>query len=160
MNHVVYFGDGVSPQDRAARLQDHQAPANFTSGIGEKSPIESDEIRKTTFFYTDGGGIKSLRAILSDRSSASRCSAITRARAAAACRSSTWAVIAGIGALPDCIFRDNRTQTTGSAVDLLHGSHATIENCLFVGNVANMGVDVVGLLGGGRVSDRNTDPAR
>jgi len=48
----------------------------------------------------------------------------------------------------DCVFRDNRTQTTGSAIDLLHGSHATIENCLFVGNVANMGVDVVGLLGG------------
>ena len=33
-------------------------------------------------------------------------------------------------------------------MDLLHGSHATIVNCLFVGNVANMGVDVVGLLGG------------
>ena len=27
-------------------------------GSGEKSPIESDEIRKTPFFYTDGGGIK------------------------------------------------------------------------------------------------------
>jgi hypothetical protein len=48
----------------------------------------------------------------------------------------------------NCIFRDNRTQTTGSALDLLHGSYATLENCLFVGNIANMGVDVVGLLGG------------
>ena len=31
---------------------------NFTTGSGEKSPIESDDIRKTPFFYTDGGGIK------------------------------------------------------------------------------------------------------
>ena len=49
----------------------------------------------------------------------------------------------------NCIFRNNRTQTTGSGVDLLHGSRATIENCLFVGNVSNMGVDYVGLLTGG-----------
>ena len=48
-----------------------------------------------------------------------------------------------------CIFRNNRTQITGSALDLLHGSRATIENCLFVGNVSNMGVDYVGLLTGG-----------
>ena len=41
----------------------------------------------------------------------------------------------------NCIFRDNRTQITGSAFDLLHGSHTTIENCLFTGNVANLGVD-------------------
>jgi hypothetical protein len=48
-----------------------------------------------------------------------------------------------------CIFRNNRTQITGSAFDLLHNSRATIENCLFVGNVANLGVDYVGMLGGG-----------
>ena len=55
----------------------------------------------------------------------------------------------------NCIFRDNRTQTTGSALDLLHGSAATVENCLFVGNVANMGVDVVGLLTGGEFHPEN-----
>jgi hypothetical protein len=46
----------------------------------------------------------------------------------------------------NCIFRNNRTQITGSALDLLHGSRATVENCLFVGNIANLGVDYVGLL--------------
>ena len=55
----------------------------------------------------------------------------------------------------NCIFRNNRTQTTGSALDLLHGSSAVIENCLFVGNVANMGVDVVGLLTGGEYRPEN-----
>src|SRR4029453_10372740 len=48
-----------------------------------------------------------------------------------------------------CVLRNNRTQTTGAALDLLHGSRATIENCLFVGNVSNMGGDSVGLLTGG-----------
>jgi hypothetical protein len=55
----------------------------------------------------------------------------------------------------NCIFRNNRTQTTGSALDLLHGSAATVENCLFVGNIANMGVDVVGLLTGGEFHPEN-----
>ena len=31
---------------------------NFTTGSGERSPIESDDVRKTPFFYADGGGIK------------------------------------------------------------------------------------------------------
>ena len=54
-----------------------------------------------------------------------------------------------------CIFRDNRTQITGAAFDLLHGSRAIIENCLFVGNVANMGVDYVRMLRGGEYKPEN-----
>jgi len=57
VNHVVYFGDGVS-RKTVLRGFKITGAKNFTSGSGEKSPIESDEIRKTTFFYTDGGGIK------------------------------------------------------------------------------------------------------
>ena len=53
-------------KDRSARLQDHRRPNNFTTGSGEKSPIESDDIRKTPFFYTDGGGHQGLRAVVSD----------------------------------------------------------------------------------------------
>ena len=57
MNHVVYFGDGVSRKTvfRGFKIT---GANNFTTGSGEKSPIESDDIRKTAFFYTDGGGIK------------------------------------------------------------------------------------------------------
>src|SRR4029453_5472857 len=57
VNHVVYFGDGVSGKTvlRGFRIT---GANNFTTGTGEKSPIESPDIRKTTFFYTDGGGIK------------------------------------------------------------------------------------------------------
>src|SRR3954467_12375236 len=57
VNHVVYFGDGITRKTvlRGFRIT---GANNFTTGTGEKSPIEADEIRKTVFFYTDGGGIK------------------------------------------------------------------------------------------------------
>ena len=44
----------------------------------------------------------------------------------------------------NCVFRGNRCQITGSAVDLLPGSAALLENCLFVGNVSNTGQADVG----------------
>jgi hypothetical protein len=57
VNHVIYFGDGVS-RKTVLRGFTITGANNFTTGSGEKSPIESDEIRKSAFFYTDGGGIK------------------------------------------------------------------------------------------------------
>src|SRR4029077_9917487 len=57
VNRVVYFGDGVSTKTvlRGFRVT---GANNFTAGTGERSPIESDDLRKTPFFYLDGGGIK------------------------------------------------------------------------------------------------------
>ena len=43
-----------------------------------------------------------------------------------------------------CIFRNNRCQITGSAVDVLPGSSANISNCLFVGNISNTGENYIG----------------
>jgi hypothetical protein len=57
VNHVVYIGDGVS-RKTVLRGFKITGAKNFTTGSGDKSPIESDELRKTAFFYTDGGGIK------------------------------------------------------------------------------------------------------
>jgi len=45
--------------------------------------------------------------------------------------------------IENCVFRRNRAQATGAAIDLLAGSSARIINCLFVGNVSNTGDDVV-----------------
>jgi hypothetical protein len=147
VNHVVYFGDGVSRKTvfRGFRIT---GANNFTTGSGEKSPIESDDIRKTVFFYTDGGGIK-----IYARSYPTIEHLEVYGNYSSPCGGGVS--VEHLGQIQDsvlfrnCIFRNNRTQTTGSAVDLLHGSWATIENCLFVGNVANMGVDYVGLLTGG-----------
>jgi len=123
---------------------------NFTTGSGEKSPIEVDDIRKTAFFYTDGqaskiyarsyqrGRLRELREPLRRRVSVEQ-----------------MRPVAGAVLFHNYILRNNRTRTTGSALDLLHGGAATNENCLFVGNIANLGVDVVGLLTGGEFHPEN-----
>ena len=147
VNHVVYFGDGVS---RKTVLRGFKITGanNFTTGSGAKSPIESDDIRKTAFFYTDGGGIKiyarsypTIENVEIHGNYSSPCGGGLSVEHLGQIQESVL--------IRNCVFRENRTQTTGSAVDLLTGSRATIENCLFVGNVANLGVDYVGLLTGG-----------
>ena len=147
VNHVVYFGDGVSRKTvfRGFKIT---GANNFTTGSGEKSPIESDDLRKTLFFYADGGGIK-----IYARSYPTIEHVEVADNYTSPCGGGVS--VEHLGQTQDsvifrhCVFRNNRTQVTGSALDLLHGSRATIENCLFVGNVANMGVDTVGLLTGG-----------
>jgi hypothetical protein len=147
VNHVVYFGDGIS---RKTVLRGFKITGanNFTTGSGERSPIESDEVRKTAFFYVDGGGIK-----IYARSYPTVEHVEVHGNYTSPCGGGVS--VEHLGQVKDsvlfrnCIFRNNRTQITGSAIDLLHGSRATIENCLFVGNIANMGVDYVGLLTGG-----------
>jgi hypothetical protein len=153
VNHVVYFGDGITPKTVLRGFKITGA-RNFTTGSGEKSPIESDEIRKTLFFYTDGGGIKiyaraypTIEDVEVYGNYTSPCGGGVSVE--------HLGQIQQAATFRNCIFRNNRTQTTGSAVDLLHGSHAVLENCLFVGNVANLGVDYVGLLTGGEYHPEN-----
>ncbi len=149
VTHVVYFGDGVSPRTvlRGFRIT---GANNFTIGQGQRSPIESDDVRKTLYFHADGGGIKiyarsypTIEHVEVFDNYASPCAG--------------GVSVEHFGQMPEpvtfrhCIFRGNRTQVTGSALDLLHGSWARIENCLFVDNLANMGVDYVGLLTGGEI---------
>jgi hypothetical protein len=147
VNHVVYFGDGVS---RATVLRGFRITGanNFTTGSGEKSPIESDEIRKTLFFYSDGGGIKiyarsfpTVENVEVYGNYTSPCGGGVSVEHLAQPAESVL--------FRNCTFRDNRTQTTGAGFDLLHNSRATLENCLFAGNISNMGVDYVGILAGG-----------
>ena len=153
VNHVVYFGDGVSRKTvfRGFKIT---GARNFTTGVGEKSPIESDDLRKTAFFYTDGGGIKiyarsypTIESVEVHENYASPCGGGVSVEHLGQTQDSAL--------FRNCVFRDNLTQTTGAALDLLHGSAATLENCLFVGNVSNMGVDYVGLLGGAEYLPEN-----
>jgi hypothetical protein len=147
VNHVVYFGDGIS---RATVLRGFRITgANaFTTGSGDKSPLESDEVRKTLFFYTDGGGIKvyarsfpTVEHVEVFGNYTSPCGGGVSVEHLVEPRESVL--------FRNCIFRQNRTQTTGAGFDLLHFSKATLDNCLFTGNVANLGVDLVGILAGG-----------
>ena len=147
VNHVVYFGHGVS-RKTVLRGFTISGANNFTTGSGQQSPIESDDVRKTPFFFADGGGIK-----IYGRSHPTIEDVEVSDNYASPCGGGVS--VEHLGQIEDsvlfrnCIFRNNRTQITGAAVDLLHGSRATIENCLFVGNVANTGVDYVGMLTSG-----------
>jgi hypothetical protein len=149
VNHVVYFGHGIL---RKTILRGFKVTGanNFTTGSGEKSPIESDELRKTLFFYADGGGIKiyaqsfpTIEQVEVYENYTSPCGGGVSVEHLGQKQDSVL--------FRNCIFRNNRTQVTGSGVDILHESQATIENCLFVGNVSNMGVDYVGLLAGAEI---------
>ena len=153
VNHVVYFGDQISRRTvfRGFKIT---GANNFTMGSGEKSPIESDEVRKTLFFYTDGGGIKvyarsfpTIEHVEVFGNYTSPCGGGVSVEHLVEPRESVL--------FRDCIFRDNRTQTTGAGFDLLHFSKATIENCLFTGNISNLGVDYVGILAGGEFHPQN-----
>ncbi len=146
VNHVVYFGDGIS-RKTVLRGFKITGAKNFTTGSGDKSPIESDDLRKTPFFYTDGGGIKiyarsypTIESVEVYENYSSPCGGGVSVEHLQQMQDSP--------VFRNCIFRDNGAQATGSAFDILHNSSAVLENCLFVGNVSNMGVDLVGLLGG------------
>jgi hypothetical protein len=149
VTHVVYFGDGVSARTvfRGFRIT---GANNFTIGQGQRSPIESDDVRKTLYFHADGGGIK-----IYARSYPTIENVEIVGNYASPCAGGVS--VEHLGQMPEpatfrnCVFRSNRTQVTGAALDLLHGSWATIENCLFVDNLSNMGVDYVGLLAGGEI---------
>lgn len=144
VNHVVYFGDGIT-RKTIFRGFTVTGANNFTTGSGQRSPIESDAVRKTLFFFADGGGIKiyaraypTIERVEVTGNYASPCGGGVSVEHLGQVQDSVL--------FRDCTFRNNRTQITGAALDLLHGSRATIDNCLFVGNIANLGVDYVGLL--------------
>ena len=147
VNHVVYFGDGITRTTvmRGFRIT---GANNFTTGSGNRSPIESDDVRKTPFFYADGGGIKiyarsypTIEQVEVSGNYTSPCGGGVSVEHLDQVQESVL--------FRNCTFRNNRTQITGAAVDVLHGSRATLENCLFTGNLANLGVDYVGMLSGG-----------
>jgi hypothetical protein len=105
--------------------------------------IEPDTtVGKNIFFLTDGGGIK-----IFGRS----CPTIRNVELVDNFASPCGAAISiqqqGLNQNPvqieNCVFRGNRAQVTGSAIDLLKGSAARVSNCLFVGNASNRGFDIV-----------------
>lgn len=141
VNHVVYFGDGVSSNTvlRGFRI----TGANRFITEKRTAELEPDTtIEKNMFFYTDGGGIKvfgrsypTIQRVVMEGNFASPCAGGISIQHEG--HNQNWVTI------EDSVFRTNRAQVTGAAIDLLHGSAARIRNCLFVGNQSNTGEDVV-----------------
>jgi len=142
VNHVVYFGDGISSKTLLKGFRITGAN-NFvtTANTGELEPDTT--LPKGHFFYSDGGGIKIygrsypvIKEVEVFDNYASPCAGGVSVERYGAAEDDREKVT-----LQDCIFRSNRARVMGAAVDLLPGTSTRIVNCLFVGNSANMGSD-------------------
>ncbi len=145
VNHVVYFGDGVTSATvlRGFRITgaNHFVTRSEAGGVIEPFSVHP-ELRKELFFYADGGAIKvfgrsypTLEALRIDDNFASPC--------AGGISIEHRGFIEEAVTIRDCVFRGNRCGITGSAIDVLPGSAALVENCLFVGNVSNTEPDSI-----------------
>jgi len=141
VNHVVYFGDGVSSNTviKGFRLT---GANSFLTREGTREMEPNATIAKNFFFFADGGAIKifgrsypAIQNLEVVDNFTSPCGAGISVQHQGFNQS--WVLI------ENCVFLRNRTQVTGAAIDLLAGSAARILNCLFVGNVSNTGTDVV-----------------
>ena len=145
VNHVVYFGDGIT-RNTIFRGFKITGSNNFVTGSNESGLIQPElseprlDINKNMFFHMDGGGIK-----IFGRSYPTIENVEVYNNYSSPCGGGISIdhrdYMEGSVLLKNCIFRNNRCPVTGSAVDLLWGSSAVIENCLFVGNKSNGPLD-------------------
>ena len=141
VNHVVYFGDGVQSNTVLKGFRITGANAYVTEKFLKQ--IEPDEtVPKNSFFLTDGGGIK-----IFGRSYPTLENLEVVDNYTTPCGAGISVQHQGFNTnyvvIRNCIFRNNRAQVTGSAVDVLQGSAAHLTNCLFVENASNLGEDIV-----------------
>lgn len=141
VNHVVYFGDGISSNTILDGFRITGANGFLTR---EQTALfePNRTIPRNYFFYSDGGGIKvfgrsypTLRRLEIADNFTRPCGAGVSIQHQGYAQDSVL--------MEDCVFRNNRAQGTGSALDLLAGSAARLRNCLFTGNVSNTGEDEV-----------------
>ena len=140
VNHVVYFGDGIGPDTTLRGFRITGANDYVTTRENEENPVQPDieapRLGKDLFFYSDGGGIKIFgrsyptieRCVIVDNYS-SPCGAGISVEHRGYTRDAVR--------IRDCVLENNRVPVTGAAIDLLQGSSAILENCLFVGNLSN-----------------------
>lgn len=151
VHHVVYFGDGIS-RKTVLRGFKITGAKHFVSGDQDATLMEpcTQCPEKDAYFYLDGGGIKifgkSYPTILDVHvhdNYASPCAggvSVQHPKPAGGVRYSNPATENSV-LFRNCIFENNHSRVTGSALDLLWGSSAVLENCLFVGNISNTGTD-------------------
>ena len=141
VNHVVYFGDGISSNTVIKGFRITGANHFVTEKLTKQMEPDTT-VPKNLFFYTDGGAIKifgrsypTIQNVEVVDNYASPCGAGISVQHQGFNQNSVL--------IENCVFLRNRTQVTGAAIDLLGGSAAHIVNCLFIGNISNTGEDIV-----------------
>jgi hypothetical protein len=135
VNHVLYFGDGITSRTKVSGFVITGANGIVTKD-GDSVAEPNTALKKTTFFYSDGGGIK-----VFGRSSPVIENVTVRGNNAFFCGGGISIEQMGVTTEPIVIrnshFINNSATLTGAAVDLLPGSYARIEKSEFSGNTAN-----------------------
>lgn len=141
VNHIVYFGDGLSRRTVLDGFKLTGAKGYLTTNNTER--IEPNlSLPRGLFFYGDGGAIKvfgrsypTIRNVECHDNYASPCAgALSIQHEGHGDQTSSLAV-----RVENCIFRNNTAEVNAAAIDLLPGSAAVITNCLFIGNAGNLG---------------------
>ncbi|MDG2471077.1 MAG: right-handed parallel beta-helix repeat-containing protein [Pirellulaceae bacterium] len=143
VNHVVYFGNGISPTTILDGFVITGANAHSQKeGVEVVDPQLPDTLQPGLFFFSDGGGVK-----VFGESSPTLLNLEIIDNEVQVCGGGVSIEQRGLGKTPvtmrNCVLKGNRCPATGSAIDVLEGSAAVIENCLFVGNVGNYGMDEI-----------------
>ncbi len=141
VNHVVYFGDGITARTILKGFRITGAN-NFVTKAQTREMEPDRTIPKNYFFYSDGGAIKVFGRSYPRLQNLDVVDNFTSPCGAGISVQHQGFKQDSVG-IENCRFRQNRAQGTGAAIDLLAGSAARIINCLFVGNVSNTGEDPV-----------------
>ncbi len=140
VNHVVYFGDGISSDTNLRGFKITGANNHVIFSEEPKYAIQPHVPgleKHKLFFYADGGGIK-----IFGRSFPTIEDCIIHDNYASPCAGGVSIEHKGtIGKeavrFRNCIFRNNSCPINGAGIDMLRGSSAIVENCLFVNNKSN-----------------------
>lgn len=142
VNHVVYFGDGISSQTSMKGFTITGANG-FMSQVDPKTiepHVDYASLKDDLFFHADGGAIKifgqsypTIENVTASANSTNLCGGAVSIQHDGANEDRVT--------FRNCVFQDNHCPGTGAAVDLLPGSSAVIQNCLFVGNISNTGME-------------------
>lgn len=142
VNHVVYFGDGITRKTifRGFRITGAKNYLTFndTPRI-ETAPAVPPLSGRQWTYYADGGGIKiwGRSSPWIDQVVIEDCYTFP---CAGAISIDNRGHLKEVPLITNSIFRNNRSQWTGAAIDLFGpGNSGEIRNCLFLGNIANRG---------------------
>ena len=144
VNHVVYFGDGISSETKLRGFKITGANNHVIFSEDPKYAVQPDVPgleKHKLFFYADGGGIK-----IFGRSFPTIENCIIHDNYASPCAGGVSIEHQGVTGeesvyFNNCIFRNNSCPINGAGIDMLRGSSAVVENCLFVDNKSNSNHD-------------------
>lgn len=144
VGHIIYCGDGLSAATvvRGLTLTGAKGLATNTGVPSETYGPRTSSLTKGLFYFMDGGAVKIYGSSSPVFDHVEFVDNETNL-----CGGAVSVEQQGFREHPatfrNCRFLNNRCPGTGSAVDVLEGSSARIENCLFAKNIANYGMDEI-----------------